>query len=84
MVNETNGLTRRTLLGAFAATSVIAAPTYSHAFGILRGAGVVRRVRMYNSRTGEDINTIYWIEGNYIKEALNEINHFMRDWRTIR
>ena len=81
MVNRTNGLTRRALLGAFAATSVIAAPTYSHAFGLLRGAGDVRRVRMYNGRTGENIDTIYWIEGNYIKEALNEINHFMRDWR---
>ncbi len=81
MVNGTNGHTRRTLLGAFAATSVIAAPTYSHAFGFLRGAGDVRRVRMYNGRTGEAINTIYWVEGNYMKEALNEINHFMRDWR---
>ena len=81
MVNRTNGLTRRALLSAFAATSVIAAPTYSYAFGFLRGAGDVRRVRMYNGRTGEVINTIYWIEGNYIKEALNEINHFMRDWR---
>ena len=36
---------------------------------------------MYSGRTGESINTIYWIEGKYIKEALNEINHFMRDWR---
>ena len=81
MANGTNGLTRRTLLGAFAATSVIAAPTYSHAFGFLRGAGDVRRVRMYNGRTGEDIDTVYWIEGNYIKDALNEINYFMRDWR---
>ena len=25
---------------------------------------------------------IYWIEGKYIKEALKEVNHFMRDWRT--
>ena len=81
MVDGTNGLTRRALLGAFAATSVIAAPSYSHAFGFLRGAGDVRRVRMYNGRTGEVINTTYWIDGNYIKEALSEINHFMRDWR---
>lgn len=36
---------------------------------------------MYSGRTGESINTIYWIEGEYIKEALSEINHFMRDWR---
>lgn len=72
---------RRGLLGAFAATAVVAAPTYSNAFGLLRGAGDVRRVRMYSGRTGESLDTIYWIEGKYIKEVLTEINHFMRDWR---
>jgi len=36
---------------------------------------------MYSGRTGEKIDTIYWIEGNYIADAVNEINHFMRDWR---
>ncbi len=36
---------------------------------------------MYSGRTGESIDTIYWIEGDYIDEALREINHFMRDWR---
>ncbi|MGP3696405.1 YcbK family protein [Rhodobacter sp. NSM] len=75
-------ITRRGLLGAFAATAVVAAPTYSNAFGLLRGAGDVRRIRMYSGRTGESMDTIYWIEGEYIPEALKEINHFMRDWRT--
>ena len=75
------GMTRRALLGAFAATAVVAAPTYGNAFGFLRGAGDIRRIRMYSGRTGESIDTIYWIEGDYIKEAMAEINHFMRDWR---
>ncbi|WP_108482012.1 YcbK family protein [Oceaniglobus ichthyenteri] len=75
------GLTRRALLGAFAATTVVAAPTYSNAFGFLRGAGDIRRLRMYSGRTGESIDMIYWIEGKYIKDALTEVNHFMRDWR---
>lgn len=70
------------MLGAFAASAVVAAPTYSNAFGFLRGAGDIRRVRMYSGRTGESMDTIYWIEGEYIKEALQEINYFMRDWRT--
>jgi uncharacterized protein YcbK (DUF882 family) len=76
------GFTRRGLLGAFAATLVVAAPTYSNAFGLLRGAGDIRRVRMYSGRTGESIDTIYWIEGKYIPEVMTEINHFMRDWRS--
>ena len=36
---------------------------------------------MYSGRTGESLDTIYWIEGEYIPEALNEISYFMRDWR---
>ena len=77
----TSGLTRRTLLGAFAATGLAAAPTYANAFGFLRGAGDIRRIKMYNGRTGENLDTIYWIEGKYVGSALDEINHFMRDWR---
>ncbi|WP_133488291.1 YcbK family protein [Aliiroseovarius marinus] len=77
-----SGITRRGLLGAFAATAVTAAPMYANAAGFLRGGGDVRRLAMYSGRTGETINMIYWVEGKYIKDALKEINHFMRDWRT--
>ncbi|MFZ5751139.1 MAG: YcbK family protein [Pseudomonadota bacterium] len=79
---DTRGISRRGLIRAFAVTAVVAAPTYSQAFGLLRGAGDVRRIRMYSGRTGESLDTIYWIEGEYIPEALNEINYFMRDWRS--
>jgi uncharacterized protein YcbK (DUF882 family) len=76
------GITRRGLIAAFAATAAVAAPTYSSAFGLLRGAGDVRRIRMYSGRTGESLDTIYWLEGEYIPDALKEITYFMRDWRT--
>lgn len=75
-------MTRRALLGAFAATTLVAAPTYSKAAGFLRGGGDIRRIRMYSGRTGERIDTIYWVEGKYIKDAVKEVNAFMRDWRT--
>jgi len=81
-MSETSAvLTRRALIGAFAATTLTAAPVYSNAFGFLKGAGDVRRLKMYSGRTGEKIDMIYWIEGEYIKESLKEINYFMRDWR---
>ncbi|CUH65816.1 Peptidase M15 [Thalassovita autumnalis] len=80
MTNTT--LTRRAVLGAFAATTLTAAPTFSKAAGFLRGSGDIRRIKMYSGRTGERIDMIYWIEGKYIKDALKEVNHFMRDWRT--
>ena len=73
---------RRALLGAFAATTLTAAPTFSKAAGLLRGAGDIRRLKMYSARTGEKIDMIYWIEGDYIKDAVKELTYFMRDWRT--
>ena len=79
--SPTSGLTRRSVLTAFAATAVTAAPTFANAAGFLRGGGDVRRLRMYSGRTGERLDTIYWIDGEYIGEALHEINVFMRDWR---
>ena len=75
-------LSRRGLLGVFAATTVAAAPVMGNAFGLLRGAGDMRRIRMYSGRTGESLDTVYWVDGKYIRESLNEINIFMRDWRS--
>ena len=79
---SSTGISRRALLGAFAATTVAAAPTLSNAAGFLRGAGDIRRIKLYSGRTGEKIDMIYWVEGDYIKEAVSEIHSFMRDWRT--
>lgn len=73
---------RRALLRVFAATAVTATPVMANAFGFLRGGGDIRKLRMHNGRTGESLDMIYWIEGEYIGPALDEINHFMRDWRT--
>ena len=78
---SSSGMTRRALLGAFAATTLAAAPTYSKAAGFLRGGGDIRRIRLYSGRTGERIDMIYWIDGDYIKDAVKEVNYFMRDWR---
>ena len=78
---SSTGLTRRGLLGIFAAATVAAAPTFSNATGLIRGAGDIRRVKMYSGRSGESADTVYWVDGQYIPEVLKEINHFMRDLR---
>ena len=59
-------MTRRTLLRAFAATAVTAAPVMANAAGFLRGAGDIRRLRMSNGRAGERLDMVYWIDGDYI------------------
>jgi len=74
-------MTRRTLLRAFAATTVVAVPVMANATGFLRGAGDIRRLRMYNGRAGESLDMIYWIEGEYVRPALEDIHYFFRDWR---
>jgi len=70
-------VSRRGILGAFAATAVTAAPAQAGIFGFLRGGGNVRRIRMYSARTGESIDMIYWADGRYIDDAVREISYFM-------
>lgn len=41
-----------------------------------------KSLSFYNIHTGENINTIYWADGSYIPEALSQMNHLLRDYRT--
>ena len=84
MTENAGSVSRRGLLRVFAASVVAAAPTYSNAFGLLRGAGDIRRIKMFSGRSGEAIDLVYWIDGKYIPEAFDEISYFMRDWRSGR
>ncbi len=60
---------------ACAAAPALAAPS------LATGKGDFRSVHIYSRRLGESVNTVYWIEGEYIPEALSEISYLMRDWR---
>lgn len=79
--NITSPSRRDVLAGIFTTVAVSAAPVYANAAGFLRGGGDIRRIKLRSSRTGEAVDTIYWVEGKYIPEALSEISWFMRDWR---
>ena len=82
MENDANRQSRRAVLGGLAGLcAVAAAPVYAKSPGYLRGAGNMRRIRMYSQRTGEAVDTIYYVDGRYISEAITEISRFMRDWR---
>ncbi len=41
-----------------------------------------RGLALYNTHTGESLRTVYWAEGKYQKDALQEINVILRDHRT--
>ena len=69
-------MSRRSVLGVIGgATVALAAPA------VLAGAGDVRRLHLVNARTGDELNTVYWVEGEYIPDAKSEIDFLLRDWR---
>lgn len=74
------GPSRRAFLGGVAA-AIAAAPAFAKAPGLLRGAGDFRAIKFVNSRTEEYLDTLYWVDGAYIPEALAAIDHILRDWR---
>jgi uncharacterized protein YcbK (DUF882 family) len=75
-------LSRRALLGGITGLAAIsAAPVYANAPGLIRGAGDIRRVSFFSERSGESLDAVYWIEGEYIPEVLDEVSFIMRDWR---
>jgi len=41
-----------------------------------------KTISLYNTRTGESWSRVYWCEGDYVPEALEEINYLLRDHRT--
>ena len=73
---------RRTFLKVLcSSTTLLCAPSIASSEGFFSRAGDIRKIKFQNSNTGERVNTIYWIEGQYVQEALDQINYFMRDWR---
>lgn len=41
-----------------------------------------RSLRLYNTHTGESLKTVFWAEGQFVPEALSDINKLLRDHRT--
>ena len=41
-----------------------------------------RKVAVHNLHTGESLNTVFWESGRYVADALSEVNHVLRDFRT--
>lgn len=70
---KTGSVSRRFVLAGLG--SLLAAPAIAY------GKGDYRAVNLVSKRTGDWVNTVYWVEGEYIPEALTAINRLMRDWR---
>ena len=69
-------ISRRTMLtGLAGAGFALATPA------IAAGKGSFRSLSVVNNRTAEKLTTAYWLDGEYIPEAMEAFNYIMRDWR---
>jgi uncharacterized protein YcbK (DUF882 family) len=41
-----------------------------------------RSLAFYNTHTGESLNTVYWVKGKYLPDALEAVDYILRDHRT--
>ena len=74
-------VSRRDALCGAAAWAVAALSAQTAAPAVLSGRGNFRALSILNNRTGEKLNSVYWVDGNYIPEALEAFNYVLRDWR---
>lgn len=70
-------LHRRRFLTAAAAAPWLATPVASHA-----ALAPARELRFDNLHTGERLTVEYFAGGRYLDDALAEVNHLLRDFRT--
>jgi uncharacterized protein YcbK (DUF882 family) len=75
---------RQVLQAGLAASAILLAPWNAWAkVGKALTELPERTISLYNTHTGELLSKfIYWQDGNYIKEALDEISYLLRDHRT--
>ena len=70
-------IARRHFLAGAGAT-ILSAPY----FPALASLGDVRSLALENLHTGERLTTEYWAQGQYIPDALAQVDHVLRDFRS--
>ena len=71
---STDGLSRRQILQTgtlLIATGLFPSPGWSH--------HTKRSLDLHNALTGESIELEYWVQGEFVPDALKALNHFLRD-----
>ena len=72
---------RRRLL---ALAGAVALTPFANAFAATRNKIIYpdRELSLHNVHTGESEKIVYWADGTYLQEGLNQINWILRDFRT--
>jgi len=76
--SEKSGFTRRSFLAsmAVAGLGLVKVPR------LLRAMEPARSLSFHHLHTGERLTTEYFAQGEYLPNALAQVNHVLRDWRT--
>ena len=69
---------RSFLKGSVALASAISLPALARTAQAAPGE---RTLRLYNTHTGETVRSVFWAEGQFIPDALQDINKVLRDHR---
>lgn len=73
--------TRRGLLKAGMAFALTGMSARSAFASFEQQKTTARELSFYNIHTGESLKAAYWSEGDYLPEAMADINHILRDYR---
>jgi uncharacterized protein YcbK (DUF882 family) len=76
------GLNRRSFLKLFLCAGVISYSSKSALATINDLSSEVRFLSLFNPRTKEGYNGVYWRNGEYVASAVDSVNYIMRDVRT--
>jgi uncharacterized protein YcbK (DUF882 family) len=61
--------------------SVLSVPAIARANAAPTDMPHERTLRMYNTHTGESLRSVFWAEGQFVPDAMNDINKLLRDHR---
>ena len=75
-------LSRRNFLAAGAALTAVCLFPRKAVAAMSNGFFEERTLQFYNTHTDEQLKTVYWDGGEYVPQALTDINHILRDHRT--
>jgi len=78
ILKENSGFSRRNFLAtmAVAGLGMVKMPK------LLRAMEAPRSLSFHHLHTGESLTTEYFAQGDYRPQALAQVNHVLRDWRT--
>jgi len=76
------GMNRRNFLKLMLWTGLISYSSKSALAAINDLSSEVRSLSLFNPRTKEGYNGVYWRNGEYVASALDRVNYIMRDVRT--